>query len=744
MRIVTCTCCLALAVACANAARADAEEPAASASATTAASELPLAELPALPAIELPPPSADATQELSSRLEQLAGTEVDDPLAEPDFKFLLGDLDDSMVAAIAAQLGELREDLDGKKAAVVLEKARAAGKRAIRKQKRQTKKGEEPDGDWLVFMLAARDADSDVWRGSVQLYGMLRMLEAIGTTAATRQMIASYAYFGELVRVDLQRAIERLKDKAVPALIETRQHDAVKVRRWASTQLDALGRAIPGESVSMTDPEILAEVLHAFGRTKDVEAARVILSFANSDRVQLRTAARAAIAAIGEPAAWHVKDTYKSATGEKPPASWDAKRTLQELFRLHDRARLAQVFDLWEEGAKALGAKDYSAATTAFDGVLARAPLFDRRAEMAPAYLGLAEELLTKGEADAALLALRKALRLGPAEVDKRRIQARIAVLEARQLIAKGTPDRFLLDRALELDPDNAEAKELLASLDEKREARQVEQKRYFGAIVAVLVALCAAILLQWRRSPAPPKAAPAPPPPPACEASAHGVLSPGEVPRRLRRAPAEGRRPRRTARRIRSGGHARQRRARARARRRSRRAHPQAHERDRARAEGARSHAPRARAAASRGAGAAGAHAAARGRRLRRPRGGGGGLLRHATERRADARHHDACRGAAATAGAGEAPRARSQGDLHPPHPRGLLGRAGDERRAHRPRARRRLHHHGEARDVPRHDASHGRPGARSRAPHPLPRHRRVPADDRQRLGHHGARAAG
>jgi hypothetical protein len=518
MRIAAVTCCFALALGAPFVVHAD--EPASSSSAVAKAADLPLAELPAMPAIELPPASADATQELASRLEQLATTEVDDPLAEPDFKFLLGDLDDGLVTAIAARIGELREDLDGPKASAMLEKARTAGKRALRKQKKQFKKGEEPDGDWLVFMLAAKDPESDTWRDSVHLYGMLRMLEALGTTPAVRQMVTCYSFFGELVRVDLQRAIERLKDKAVPALIETRQHDAVKVRKWANNQLDALGRAIPGESVSMTDPNILTDVLYAFGRTKDVEAARVILTFANSERVQLRMAARAAIAAIGEPAAWHVKDTWKSATGEKPPAAWDTKRTLQELFRLHDRARLSQVFDLWEAGAKALGEKRYADAVAAFDGVLARAPLFEKKSEMAPAYLGHAEELLQKGDAandDAALLALRKALRLGPQEADKKRIQARIAVLEARQLIAKGTPDRFLLNRALELDPDNEEAKKLLASLDEKTEARQVEQRRYFGVIIAGLVGLATAIMLLWRRDRSAAKQPPAAgPPPPA------------------------------------------------------------------------------------------------------------------------------------------------------------------------------------------------------------------------------------
>src|SRR5690606_613008 len=116
----------------------------------------------------------------------------------PNFGFLLADLDDDMVPAIRQRLGEMREQIDGAAAERLLERARNAGKKALKKAK------DDDDGDWLVFMLALGKEDSDTWRDAVQLYGMLRMLETIGTTPAVRQMIESYSYFGELVRIDLQ------------------------------------------------------------------------------------------------------------------------------------------------------------------------------------------------------------------------------------------------------------------------------------------------------------------------------------------------------------------------------------------------------------------------------------------------------------------------------------------------------------------------------------------------------------
>src|SRR4029079_819017 len=87
----------------------------------------------------------------------------------------------------------------------------------------------------------------------------------IGAPPAIREMIQLHAQFGDLLRIDLQRQVMKLKDKAVPALIEARQHDAKIVQKWASKQLDLLGRAIPGEAVSTNDTQVLADVLRAYG-----------------------------------------------------------------------------------------------------------------------------------------------------------------------------------------------------------------------------------------------------------------------------------------------------------------------------------------------------------------------------------------------------------------------------------------------------------------------------------------------
>jgi tetratricopeptide (TPR) repeat protein len=333
----------------------------------------------------------------------------------------------------------------------------------------------------------------------VRLTAMERMLTAVGTTPAVRELISFHAYFGEMFRIDLQRQIAKLRDKAVPALIEARQHDAKIVQRWANKELDALGRAIPGEAVASSDTQILADVLRAYGRTRDVDAVRVILSFANSDRVQLREASREAVAAIGDPGIWQLRDQYLSLTGNKAPKDWAWDRIARELFALYDRARLAEVYKLMDEGSEALSHGKVLEATAAFDKVLARSPLFERRKEMVKAYFTRAGDL-EGSDKEAALVMMRKALRLDPKGELAKSIEAEVAYLEAAITVDHGAPDKTAFQRALDLDPKHERARKALASLEDQVVERQSQLPRYGAAAGIGVVALIAMILLARRR----------------------------------------------------------------------------------------------------------------------------------------------------------------------------------------------------------------------------------------------------
>ena len=500
--------------------------PAASAAVTSAPTVLP--ELPRLASIALAEPDAASIKELDGLLDRLTS---EDERSRTNARTAVNEVSPGLVPAIRHRVQDLRGSLDREAAPRVLEGARKAGRKSIkgskaeaegdagtRKKKEKAKKDEEDaaDGDWLDFLLAQPHAKDRDWKDVVSLVAMERMLTAIGTTPAVRELIHFHSYFGEMLRVDLQRQIMKLRDKAVPALIEARQHDAKIVQKWANKQLDMLGRAIPGEAVASNDTQILADVLRAYGRTRDVDAVRVILSFSNSDRIQLREASREAVTAIGEPGIWQLRDQYLSLTGNKAPKEWAWDRLARELFALYDRARLAEVYKLMDDGTAAASAGKIVEAVEAFDKVLARSPLFDRRKEMVKSYFDRATTL-EEGHRDDALAMMRKALRLDPKSDLAKKLEAEIAYLEGAISVDRGAPDKTAFLKALTIDPQHAASKQALAALEDKVVERQSQMPRYAAAGGIGLVALIAMILLARRRPP--PEKRPDAPPPPAPKA---------------------------------------------------------------------------------------------------------------------------------------------------------------------------------------------------------------------------------
>jgi tetratricopeptide (TPR) repeat protein len=505
---------LALSPADASADRKGAASASASAAADAppaASASGPLPEIPKLAPIQTLEPDPGALKEVDKLLERLTST---DERARASAREALGEATPAYVAAIRARVQEIRSSLDREAAPRLLEDARKAGRKALKTKSDKPDKAakEDEEGDWLEFMLAMPKPKEAPWRDTVRLLGMVRMLSAVGTTPAVREMIAFHSYFGDMLRIDLQRQVMRLKDKAVPALIEARQHDAKIVQRWANRMLDSLGKAIPGEAVGTNDTQLLADVLRAYGRVRDVDAVRVILSFANSDRIQLREAAREALGAIGEPAMWQLREVYLGMTGNKPPKEWSWDRVARELFAMYDRSRLAEVYKLMDEGLAAAKAGKHKEATESFDKVLARAPLFDRRKEMVGAYLSRAKEI-EKDQRDEALAMLRKALRLDPKGPQARKLEAEVAYLEGMVLVDRGTPDKFILQRALELDPGHDRARAALASLEDRAAERQSSLRRYGAALGIAVFAIAAIILLARRRKGDPTPPAPSPEP---------------------------------------------------------------------------------------------------------------------------------------------------------------------------------------------------------------------------------------
>lgn len=504
---------LAMVVGVSALAHAAGELPQPALSASAAASTSMPTTLPELPKLApIVPAEADpgALQDLDRLLERLTAP---DAHTRDAARASLSEVTPSVVPAIRTRLLEVRGSIDRKEAQGLLDDARKAGRKAMKgkdkaaekpaKKKAGAKEDADDDGDWLEFVLASGRSKNDSWKDLVKLLAMERMLTNVGTTPAVRELLQMYSYFGELLRIDLARQVNKLRDKAVPALIEGRQHDAKIVQKFAVKELDLLGRTIPGEAVGVTDPQILTDILRAYGRTRDVDAVRVVLSFCNSERITLREAAREAIAAIGEPGIWQLRDAYLNQTGNKAPRDFTWDRIARELFGMYDRARMAEVYKLMDEGVEFANAQKWIEATDAFDKVLARSPVFERRKEMAKAYVERAK-LVESKEPATSLELLRKALRLDPKGDGAKKIEADIAYLEGMALIEKGTPDKFPLQKALEIDPKHERAKRALAELEQERVApKKSYMKRYVaagGVGFAALIAMIALVRIKPRK----------------------------------------------------------------------------------------------------------------------------------------------------------------------------------------------------------------------------------------------------
>ncbi|MGE0322668.1 MAG: hypothetical protein AB7K71_20025 [Polyangiaceae bacterium] len=456
-----------------------------------------LAPLPAVPSQDLPPPTPESLEAVKDLLSRVVS---EDPVIRERAVRELVEADPKWVPALAHTLGQLAESTKGeelkRKLLDIRDNARSAERE---KMKAAGKRGKIVTPDYMDMLAEHPEPKNAEWQAVTQVIAISRMLREIATTPAVRTLIQVYVRFGEFLRVDTQLQIEKLGDKALPALIETRRHQAPRIAHWADRQLDALGKAIPSEAVQTPDPDVLADVLRAYGYTRDPDAARVVISFANSERPQVREASRQAVALMKEIANWPLRDTYANIVGRKPPADWGWDRTARELFGEFDRLRLAQVYKLFDTGKAAQKAGKLIEAKEAFDKVLARSPLFDRRAEMIDTYVDFAEQKIDEDPA-AAEAALRRARRLSTDEKVDNRVQSLLWYLEGQDLVARGVADQVPFRRALELNPENKRAKTALEEIQRGEQKQKKKGEHYLAAGAIGIVALLAIAVIALRR----------------------------------------------------------------------------------------------------------------------------------------------------------------------------------------------------------------------------------------------------
>jgi hypothetical protein len=253
-------------------------------------------------------------------------------------------------------------------------------------------------------------------------------------------------------------------------------------------------------AIATDDHEGLADILRAYGRSRDLDAARIIISFASSERAQVRQAARQAVVMLGDAAIWQLREAFENTVGERPPRDWSWQRTARELFGRFDRLRLARVAKIFDGGRKARKEGDLETMRQAYDKVLARSPRFEHAGLMVPGYVDYARKADAEHRSQA-IDAARRALRLNDDPSVEPAIQSLLFTLRAEAEAARGLADQQLLQRAIELDGGNDRARALLDSLERDMTERQNLWRRYGGAGAAGLVGILAIVFVLLRRS---------------------------------------------------------------------------------------------------------------------------------------------------------------------------------------------------------------------------------------------------
>ncbi len=310
---------------------------------------------------------------------------------------------------------------------------------------------------WRVHEREYAETTFEGLRAALVEVSLARSLARIGSAPAARQLVQLVPDAGGAFRPELTRLVKGLGDGA------------------------------------------LADVLGAYAAVKDLDAVPVILSFVNSDRADVRKAARDALRAYGQDAAWKVREALASVTGSPVPDTLTAEELSKQLFAAYDALRLREVYALLDEGLARERESKLEDAVHAYDTVLARQPMLDRRGETVPGYLAYARAIETN-DRPGALAYLHNAQRLDEAGAQAGPINGEIDYLEGEDLLARGVVDPDLFRQAVELDPTNGRARAELARLAADREARQWRWRKVAGAGGVFVLCVVGAIVFGGKR----------------------------------------------------------------------------------------------------------------------------------------------------------------------------------------------------------------------------------------------------
>ena len=315
---------------------------------------------------------------------------------------------------------------------------------------------------------------------------LARSLEKIGTIEAHRVMLDIYALTSGMWRWELHRFAQRQGMKALPILIEGRAHSDARVRIYCRQAIGEMEMKDRGAAVRQDDPIVLAGVLRAYGKIRDMESMPVVVSFIGVHDDRVRDAAREAMREFGRNGVWQLRLAMKNQLGRDADSSWGWQRTMRVLYEGLDARRLRSANERLEQGLSAMEQENAAEAVRLFDEVLLEEPLLPRRIEMAPAFAALAEQ--TEDESEKARLRHRAVWldASGP-------WRARMMAEQAEADLERGIADVGALRSTLMIDPQNELAASLLEDLtgedvsDVVGEERAPNSPRSFGWLFVII-----------------------------------------------------------------------------------------------------------------------------------------------------------------------------------------------------------------------------------------------------------------